>query len=279
MVLKIKNPLFAVVLCLLALQVSAKQLVLVQGYLGQPSSWSEAGVTQQLIDSGWRYGGEFVYSSHGAQLFTEQQVWTDDADGSDRFYRVSLPTEASIRNQAYFLSAYLKQLRQWFPAEELILAGHSAGGVVSRYVMVRNPGLGIDMLITIASPHLGTESAELGALVGDSPLGIVAPMLGMGTLTRSQGLYRDLMREKPQRFLFWLNRQPHPAATYISIVRDDVTIDSGDLVVPKSSQFLEHVEDLKDRAISYVVPGSHTLSIEDGRLLVELIQQSVVRAL
>lgn len=271
--------LLALLLLPLALEASARQLVLVQGYLGHPSSWSESGVTQQLIDSGWRYGGEFIYTSDGAQLFSERSHWRADSDTVDTFYSVSLPTEASIKNQAFYLTSYLKALRQWFAGDEIVLAGHSAGGVVARYSMVRNPGLGIDMLITIASPHLGSDSAELGALVGESPLAVFAPMLGVGTITRSQGLYRDLMPEKPQRFLYWLNRQPHPAATYISIVRDDETIDSMDLVVPKYSQFLEQVEDLKDRAISYVVPGAHGLSAEDGRLLIELVQQRVIRAL
>lgn len=248
----------------------AKKLVLIQGYLGQPSSWSDSGIAQMLDVNGWSYAGEFVYSSSGARLISRSTA-PEKGNSANKFYRVSLPTEASIQSQSYILSAYLKRLRQLYPDEEIILAGHSAGGVVARNVMVRNPELKVSMLISIASPHLGTDSAEFGRLLGNSPLAMIAPMIGANTLNRSQSLYNDLLPEMPHRFLYWLNRQPHPEAEYISIVRDDASSSGGDFVVPSSSQYLENVYNLRYRAKSYIVPGSHALTPADGRLLIDLL--------
>jgi pimeloyl-ACP methyl ester carboxylesterase len=190
-----------------------------------------------------------------------------------------LPTEAPFRIQGHYLKAYLKQIRQHFPNDKLIVVGHSAGGVLARYVMVTTPGFNIDQLITIASPHLGSDTAELGKLLGDSPLALFAPMIGAGSFTRSQALYQDLLPEQPGRFLYWLNRQPHPPAEYIAIARDQTSANGGDWVVSQRSQHLEHVYALRHQAYSYVVAAGHQLTRADGRLIMDLINETRVRQL
>ena len=269
---------FLIILLTFSAQVSARQLVLVQGYLSDASIWTESGITRKLQQNGWRFKGEFHYTSSGVRLFSKQKRPQHQAD-TDLYYQVSLPTEASIQQQAFYLGAYLKELRRLYPSERLILVGHSAGGVVARYVMVRRPDLAVGQLITIASPHLGTDSAEFGKIAGNSPLALFAPLLGADTLNRSQGLYSDLLPEMPHRFLYWLNRQPHPEAEYISIVRDRQSLDGGDFIVPEQSQYLENVFDLKYRATSFIVRGSHGLSSADGLLLLDLINERVIRKL
>ena len=271
--------LFPILFLLFTASVSAKQLVLVQGYLAKSNSWQEAGISPQLVRHGWIYTGEFHYNSHGAQLLHPPGYVQSTQKPVNRFYQVTLPTEASIQNQAYFLTAYLEKIRRVYPQQPIILVGHSAGGIVARYVMVRNPELNIHQLITIASPHLGPDTAEFGKLMGESPLALIAPMMGAGTLNRSQPLYRDLLPEMPHRFLFWLNRQPHPEAEYISIVRDQWSPSGGDLIVPQESQYLEKVQALKGRAYSFIVPGAHTLSANDGRILLDLIHERVLKAI
>jgi pimeloyl-ACP methyl ester carboxylesterase len=257
---------------------SAAQVVLVQGYLADTSSWVESGITRRLEERHWRYGGEFYYGSDGAGLKMRENRPSSPA-APDSYYLVSLPTAASIQNQAFYLRAYLKEIRRQWPNEKLVLVGHSAGGVVARYVMVRNHDLAISQLITIASPHLGADSAEIGKIAGDSPLSLFAPMLGAGALNRSQGLYKDLLPEKPHRFLFWLNRQSHPEAEYISIVRDQRSHSCVGCIVPQRSQHLENVYDLRKRALSYIVRGSHALSVSDGMLIMDLIHERVVQKL
>lgn len=259
-------------LLLVSSQAFSKQLVLIQGYLGQPSSWSDSGIAQLLDHNGWAYAGEFIYASEGARLMVPVSLKSRQPT-AHKFYRVSLPTESSIQNQAFYLTAYLTKLREYYPQQEIVLVGHSAGGVLARYAMVKKPELNIDMLITIASPHLGTDSAELGKLVGDSPLAWITPMVGAGTINRSQGLYSDLLPEMPHRFLYWLNRQPHPEAEYISIVRDNQSPDGGDFIVSQESQFLENVYSLRYRASSYVVQGGHGLTSADGLILLDLISE------
>ena len=268
----------AVVMSLLVLihqPLQAQQLVLVQGYLNKPSSWSDAGITQVLMQNGWDYGGEFFHGSDGVRFLTPPQT----ASSGKRFYQVSLPTEAPLRVQAFYLTAYLKKLINENPGEEISLVGHSAGGRVARYSMVSNPDLGISRLITIASPHLGTDSAALGRMLGDTPLTLLAPLVGANTLNRSQGLNSELLPEAPGRFLFWLNRQVHPPAEYISIVRDQDSSHGGDWVVPQQSQYLEHVYALRNRAFSYVVPASHNLTRPDGWLILDLLEARFLRPL
>ena len=267
--------LLILLLMLVSTQAWCKQLVLIQGYLGQPSSWSDSGIAQQLDYNGWNYAGEFVYSSDGAKLISPR-LNKNGLISADKFYRVSLPTESSISNQAFYLTAYIKKLREHYPQQKIILVGHSAGGVLARYVMVRKPELNIQMLITIASPHLGTDTAELGQLIGNSPLAFIAPMVGANTINRSQGLYSDLLTEMPHRFLYWLNSQRHPAAEYISIVRDRQSPDGGDFFVSQHSQFLENVYSLRYRASSYVVQGSHGLSYNDGVILLDLLNEKII---
>jgi triacylglycerol lipase len=267
--------LILLVLMLIALPVQAKQLVLIQGYLSHPSSWSDSGIIQLLQQNHWAYGGEYSLGSDGVRLIGG----AEPAKSVNNFYLVSLPTEASLHVQAYYLKSYLRHLRQRVPEQRLILVGHSAGGVLARYVMVQAPQLQVAELITIASPHLGTQSAELGKLVGESPLAWITPFIGAQTINRSQSLYSDLLPEKPQRFLYWLNRQPHPAAEYISIVRDQGVENGGDLVVEQQSQYLENVYDLRQRAHSYVVPAAHELTAEDGKLILNLIEERVLQPL
>ena len=86
-------------------------------------------------------------------------------------------------------------------------------------------------------------------------------------------LYYDLVRERPGTLLFWLNRQAHPAATYISVVRDGSRSLLGDLVVPEWSQDMNQVMALRGRAISVSSAGNHGLEAADGKMLLQLLKR------
>ncbi len=259
---------FILLCCFFVSNVFADRLVFVQGYLGESSNWQASGIVEQLEKHYWRKGGFYYYQAQELHFKAATVSLT-----SDLFYTVELPTEAPVRVQAYYLTQYLKHLRQSAPNERLILVGHSAGGVVARFAMVQNPGLNVSLLITIASPHLGSDLAELANIVGSTPLAFFTPFFGADTLNRSQGLYVDLLPEQPGRFLYELNRQPHPEARYVSIVRNPNTIDGGDLVVPSYSHDMRQVVALKHRAQSYVVNGGHSLNAGDGQLIFDVITQ------
>ncbi len=260
--------LFAILLWGLSLGTQAAVLVLVPGYLGDGGSWRESGVTTVLGGAGWADGGHLGMGPRGVLV-------RGRSPASPRtLYTLSLPTEAPLLMQARYLTAYLDVLHKRHPDETLLLAGHSAGGVVARLGMVQNPESAVAVLITLASPHLGTQSAELGAMAGQSPLAFMAPMLGGNTLNRSQGLYRDLARERPNSLLYWLNRQQHPHAVYVSIVRkDDSLLGLGDMVVPDWSQDMNNVQALRGRSRTLQVAGGHELEGSDGALLARILSR------
>ena len=233
-------------------------LVLVHGYFSDGVAWRPAGIMQHLQLTGWQDAGH---------LFPNGPLPSPPIlNPTKRYvYTVTLPSEAPLMSQAQWLDSYLRHLQVKHPENKLVLVGHSAGGVVARLVTVvgRFPVQG---LVTIASPHLGTDKAEWGSWFSDSPLGWAAPFLGLNTLNRSRGLYRDLAREHPTSLLFWLNRQPHPKAFYVSIVRV-----AGDQWVPPYSQDMNDVPALHGIATTITTAGTHSLQPADGPVLASLL--------
>ncbi len=254
---------------LLPAAAGAEALVLIPGYLEDGGSWRQSGVTRVLAEAGWRDGGQLTLGAEG-----EVQPGSGEVSGNRRFYTIRIATEAPFLAQLRQLEPLLAWVRARHPGETLVLAGHSAGGVLARLYMVQHPDSGVDALITVASPHLGTDTAELGLLAGQSPLAMIAPMLGAEVLNRSQGLYYDLAREQPGGFLYWLNHQPHPDALYVSVVRrDDSLLGIGDMVVPARSQDLNQVEALRGRAQTLYEGSGHLLQASDGEVILRILRQ------
>jgi len=248
---------------------SAETLVLLQGYLGDEDDWREAGITRLLAENGWADAGTLRGTPYGVRADRPPPGSTR------RVYTVALPSEAPLMVQLHYLEQYLDVTQELYPHESLLLAGHSAGGVLGRLYMVTHPDNPVAALITFASPHLGTGSAEIGAMAGSSPLGWVAPLIGGSTLNRSQSLYYDLVRERPGSLLFWLNHQEHPSSVYVSVVRDDDgLLNLGDLVVPAWSQDMNQVAALRGRARNILTRGGHGLSLQDGELLLKILRNN-----
>lgn len=246
----------------------ADTLVLVQGYLGDAGSWRVSGIVPLLHQRGWTDAGHLHLGPGGRIVST-----LPASQSQNRLYTLDLPTEAPIALQAQVLSANIAEVAQRHPGEKIALAAHSAGGVVARYEMVTNPNSKTATLITIASPHLGTSTAEVGSMIGNSPLSWVAPFFGANTINRSQILYRDLWRDGPYTMLGWLNRQPHPKARYVSVIRTtDVRAPyAGDSVVAGWSQDMNVVPALAGRAERFVSPGDHGLRTDDGLMIADLL--------
>lgn len=243
----------------------ADVLVLVHGYLSVGHTWRDSGIAAALVHNGWRDAGLLTPVGIPPQVKAVKSANT--------FYTAELPSEAPLLLQADQLAAYLLEVQKLHGSERLIVTGHSAGGVVTRAAMVRHAALRVDTLITIAAPHLGTDKAELGLAAGNSPLAWIAPFIGADTINRSQHLYADLVREAPGTLLFWLNRQPHPEAEYISVVREGESSFFGSTAVPPYSQHLELVPALRGRAHSIPSAAGHGLHPLDGGLLLQLLAQ------
>ena len=258
-----------IILTAVSFSASAQVLVLVHGYMGQGGSWRVAGITHVLDRAGWEDGGHL-------RIAEQHQVvnYRQGRSGQDKtFYTLDMPSDAPIAVQAKFLATFMKAISSHHPGESLNLAGFSAGGLVARMYMVvrRQDEPKVASLVTIASPHMGTQIAEIGAKLQQTPLGWVAPFMGAGSFTRSGQLYRELRPEAPGNFLYWLNRQVHPKAKYISIVRTSNSFMGGDFIVPAYSQDMNNVIALRGSASVVRSSGGHELTFQDALLLTQLM--------
>ena len=247
--------------------VLAQSILLVHGYNSDASSWRRSGVTAFLQRDGWIDAGVLDMRPQGVFYYGIEP------NSSKRTYTVNLPSEAPIELQATILSYYVNFVKKQHPKDKIYMIGHSAGGIAARYMMVRWPQLGINTLITIASPHLGSQTAKLGTIIGNSPLSFFAPFMGASTINRSQTLYHELSPENPGNLLGWLNRTPHPKANYISIIHSTAPNPAaGDSVIKGWRQDMNFVPALRGTAKSFVLPSDHALTPKDGIALVQILR-------
>ena len=246
----------------------AEILVFVHGYDSNANTWRNKGIFSFLQSQGWQDAGNLI--SHPNGIFYQQP-------GELKPYRmvtVDLPSNAPAPVQAVLLAAYVETLRKQDPQQLFTLIGHSVGGVVSRYALVRYPELPVKRLITIASPHFGTGMAEVAEMAAKSPAGIIAPILGADIINHSEILLDQLQREEPGSFLFWLNRQKHPEINYFSIIRSHGSLFNKDYYVPSYSQDLRYIPGIH-LAHSFPSKGKHELHYHDAFLIARLVNRPV----
>jgi pimeloyl-ACP methyl ester carboxylesterase len=256
--------LLLVALLLVPVSAMADTMILVPGYLGSALSWRAKGITAGLTLAGWADAGHMTTGPADviAPAF--------EVPGANRFYTVDIPTEAPLMLQSELIARYVALARQRH-GDRIILVGHSAGGVAARLAMVRYPALDVHALITIAAPHLGSPVANLGSDIADSPLSWITPFMGLGTINRSRVLYRDVSTERPGNLVGWLNRTPHPAAQYVSIVRtENGAPGRGDSVSAGWRQDMNMVPALAGRAKTFYSLGDHYLVPADSGLIARI---------
>ena len=255
----------------LSLPARADVLLLIHGYLGGARNWDESGITGILQQHDWQRAGIYLAGPAGVQLIPDAGRVAER-----KYYLADLPSEAPVLVQVYQLQQILRAINAEHPAEPVVLAGHSAGGIVARTALVRGEAENIRALITIASPHLGTVRAEqaLDATDIPFPLSVITDIVAGETYDiakRSRSLYVDLVRPRPGTLLYWLNGQSHPDIDYISIVRAEDASGLGDFIVPAYSQDMNNVVMLRGRSQVITVPASHSLGPRDGAILARLI--------
>lgn len=264
-------------LALLTLPARADLLVLVHGYMSDARTWDVSGVTEVLAAHGWAPSGVLADTPEGVP----RPVVAGAANGN-RSFSVEIPAAAPLQVQAMHLARQLAALRQWYPDERLGLAGHSAGGVVARMLVVGGNPFKVDTLITIASPNLGTVRAAQGLDVVDfNPFFCPGPGLEFlksffggrdyDYLEYSRGALVDLLPAESGNLLAWLNQQPHADIRYVAIVRG-TPYAAGDSIVPAYSQDLNNVPALHGRVTTLFTPAGHGLNPADGQLLADILQ-------
>jgi triacylglycerol lipase len=275
----IKGRLLAALLLLLLTWSSAAPaavMVLVHGYLGDGQSFHRSGVVGALESAGWRYAGDWRPSPDG-----RVHLAGAGAEGTHVFYTVTLPATAPLTTQADWLTAMRGAAAKRHPDQPMVLVGHSAGGVVGRLSLVRGGTGPVEHLITIASPHLGTDRAWQ-ALEATDNRGFFGPFrqiltrqaLGGGNydaIRHSRAVLVDLTPPAGGNLLGWLNVQKHPDIAYDAVVRNTGFRMGGDILVPAWSQDLNQVPALRGRATVIASPLEHGLEAADARIILERV--------
>jgi len=262
-----------IVISIASVTTRADILVLVHGYLGSADSWELSGINQVLEANGWERGG--LMSSSPASI--APLYLGPGKDAANKVYMVDLPSEAPIVVQTDHFLGMLATIQTMHPDENLIIVGHSAGGVVARMALVRGQPENIKALITIASPHVGTTRANQAIEATDEsgPFGFVKGFFGgdgYDLLRRSRGLLFDLAHPRPGSLLYWLNAQQHPDIKYISVVRLNPVGFAGDELVPGYSQDMNNVPPIQGNSSVIVTPAGHTLVAQDGATLLQILE-------
>jgi len=263
--------------------VRADVLVLVHGWAANADTWLQSGVASELIKQGWQDAGVVATTPVGVRhyplLQSGNQSEKKSGSTTKLFYRVQLPAAAPLLLQASHLTSELVFIQGLHSSEKLIVAGHSAGGVIARLVAIRPEYVHIKSLITIASPHLGTPRAFDGLNVVDSKpffcpgpgIDFLKTVFGGGQyqyLKDSRGAMIDMAPVGKGTLLDWLNQQPHPDIQYHSIIHT-----GHDDMVPAQSQDMNQVPILRGRVKVYSTPAIHGLHPADGKLLTDIVEQ------
>ncbi|WP_019568868.1 triacylglycerol lipase [Thioalkalivibrio sp. ALMg13-2] len=242
---------------------AAQIVVLVPGGWDRGDGFRQAGFTAALNAAGYADGGR-ARANVGAAHFERAP---DPA--ARQFYTVDLPTAVAPPERARALGQVVDGLTRRHPGRELVLVGHSTGGVVARELLVRQPHPAISTLVTFSAPHAGGGWSALARSVtdalADSPLGLYAPFAGMQGLHRREGLWGPEGGSPDATHLEWLNTREHPPIRYVSVVR------LADPWVDAASQDMNRLPALRGRAHTLPSPGGHRLEAADGTLLVALL--------
>ncbi len=250
-------------------------LLLIHGYLSNSSVWLHSGVIGTLKADGWKHGG--MYSVHpNGQVFLNANNLSSSEDR--QLMILDLPSEAPLLMQSDLIANVVNAISARLPEERLTLVGHSAGGLAARTALVRHDLKNVTRLISIASPHLGTDMAEKALDVSSisGPATMLPDMFGGGiarTAQRSQHLYADLSRPRLGNLLDWLNKQPHPDIKWDSIVHTGINNSGYDSFVAAYSQDMNQILALRGKSTVLPIQVEHGLNPTDAIILKKLLNK------
>ena len=158
-------------------------------------------------------------------------------------------TMAGFGESGAELAAGLARIRREHPGREIVIVAHSQGGLIAREALVRGGSEGVSQLITLATPHNGSDVATAGHLISlhpgtaDKGAALLEPF---GLDPRSDAVH-DL--SEASTFISGLGSPP-PGVQVTSITM------AGDLLAPPPRA---HLEGADNRVIgSQSLVGDHT---------------------
>lgn len=203
-------------------------ILFVHGIGGSAQTWNEAGLTSYLRSRELEYGGVVrIYNGGAAAMNT-----APDAD----FFLVEIsPSFQSLERWEESLATAITAVRKETGASQVVLVGHSAGGLAARKYLVDHPDdHGVAKLVTIASPHRGSELALLSLVKKTLREGTAQEGMGglvyrtlderLSAYERGLGIpldapiFEDLLPEHRNPGLWVVNRKPHPTIDYACIL-------------------------------------------------------------
>lgn len=157
--------------------------------------WHPASVCQEQVLPCRRGGRVAVVLLHGYLCLSSHAYWRglgslrrDLAAAGFDVIVAGAPRTGSVVRRAERLARLLGTL----PHRQLVLVGHSMGGLDARYVASRlDPARRIRRVITIGTPHRGSAAAELALGRGTWPLPFLRVI--------DRGALRDLTRDGAHR--------------------------------------------------------------------------------
>ncbi len=263
---------FGLIILSLSHPLKADILLLIHGFQSDMSTWQRAGIIDVLEQHGWQKTDYLMATRQGIVPFQTPEKITQK-----KIVNLQLSSTVQLRYQANMVTAALHHLADVYPDDKVIIVGHSLGGLTARLSLVKNGEFQVKALITIASPHLGTDLARLGMQELDSNIisRWMKRVFGGGKfqmLEKSAPVLYDILPEYPGNMLHALNRQPHPSIHYFSVVRSFKNGRLGDVIVPGYSQDMHSVNTIR-RASQRILQGhSHELSRQDGYSILNALQ-------
>lgn len=134
---------------------------------------------------------------------------------------------------------------------EIVIVGHSAGGVIARQFVERHPDAGVTKVIQVATPNEGATLANIG-------IGIPKPQVGF---------IRSLAPE-PRKEICKACETPIPKTIEFCSVICQYGKFQGDSLVDFTSQWPEDLQKLGVPAV--LVPVSHNNAIKDSHSVKEI---------
>ncbi len=196
-------------------------ILFVHGLGSAPTAWETDGTIAYFERRGLRYGGIV----RGTQI---RRPISESPPGQDLFTVGFTDPFGNLEVWAQELAAAIGSVRQLTGAEKVILVCHSAGGIAARRFLVDHPlDHTVHRLVTIATPHTGTELARLvslkHAIMSRPELALFRSRMERiehaSRLPLDATVLAQLQPVDRNPWLDRLNRAPHPTdVQYVAIV-------------------------------------------------------------